>query len=621
MEENFRIDKNSIFTNEEKQFIIDNYATMTADEMKDVLVDKTAKQIRGYAHSKGLKKEKQYRYFTEEEKQYIIDNYNIISNPEIAKSLGVTTKKVNDFGYSHGLLTSEFKVNENYFKTIDTEHKAYWLGFLYADGCVVEGKKKKSTPLSLQLSLAKIDKNHIEKFNKDIESNYKITDHTIKNKYFSSRITISNTEFSKNLIDKGCVPRKSLILTFPTEDIVPNNLIHHFIRGYFDGDGCIHVNKNKDTYSVSFVGTEDFLTTLQNIVFNEVGISKINIQNKGCGKAYQTGWGGINTCKQWYDYLYKNATIWLDRKYDKFQEFVNINYGFVYILTCLADGKQFIGKKKYDNCGQWEDYIGGDSEELRYAIKKYGKDNFKREIIENCTTRKELKEREKYWIDFYNAYINENFYNIPLEDKKPRKAKVICLNTMEIFNSITEASKKYYVNFSSISACCSGKVYTAGTLNNESLRWEYYEVGKEYTHEPYNPSNYIKVVCLNDTQVFNSIREASIYYNMSENKNSIKDCCEGKFRYAGIHPETGDCLVWMFYDDYIKLDDVEFKKVYKNKRVKCINTGEIFDSLEKAREWCGLKSIAHISSCCIGSRKIAGKHPITNEQLKWEYID
>ena len=57
------------------------------------------------------------------------------------------------------------------------------------------------------------------------------------------------------------------------------------------------------------------------------------------------------------------------------------------------------------------------------------------------------------------------------------------------------------------------------------------------------------------------------------------------------------------------------------KRVRCVNTGEEFESTVKASEWCGLKYGTTIGYVCNGGRNYAGKHPITGEKLTWEYVD
>ena len=87
----------------------------------------------------------------------------------------------------------------------------------------------------------------------------------------------------------------------------------------------------------------------------------------------------------------------------------NNYYGFIYITTNKINGKKYIGQKKY--CGNYETYLGSGIA-LKNAIAKYGRENFTREIIEECGTKDELDEREKYWIKYYDATNSDNFYNI-----------------------------------------------------------------------------------------------------------------------------------------------------------------------------------------------------------------
>lgn len=86
-------------------------------------------------------------------------------------------------------------------------------------------------------------------------------------------------------------------------------------------------------------------------------------------------------------------------------------YGFIYITTNHINGKQYIGQKKYDKQDKWKDYLGSGII-LSKAIEKYGKENFSKEIIEECKSKEKLDEREKYWISYYNAVDSDNFYNI-----------------------------------------------------------------------------------------------------------------------------------------------------------------------------------------------------------------
>lgn len=82
-------------------------------------------------------------------------------------------------------------------------------------------------------------------------------------------------------------------------------------------------------------------------------------------------------------------------------------YGFIYITTNLINNKKYIGMHNNFN----DDYLGS-GKLLQYAIKKYGKENFSREILAYAKTKEELAKLEIYYIKIYNAILDENFYNI-----------------------------------------------------------------------------------------------------------------------------------------------------------------------------------------------------------------
>ena len=149
------------------------------------------------------------------------------------------------------------------FEIIDTEEKAYWLGFLYADGSVGSKEDK------IELGLAEKDLKHIEKFRDFMNITNKISYRESTRSY---RISFRSSKCKQDLINKGCIPKKSLILEFPNEKQVPNNLIKHFIRGYFDGDGSIAKNKNK--VRATIISTEDFCWGIKNY------LDSININSK-----------------------------------------------------------------------------------------------------------------------------------------------------------------------------------------------------------------------------------------------------------------------------------------------------------------------------------------------------
>ena len=244
-------------------------------------------------------------------------------------------------------------------------------------------------------------------------------------------------------------------------------------------------------------------------------------------------------------------------------------YGFVYITTNHVNGKQYIGQRKYDKQGKWKEYLGSGII-LSRAIEKYGLENFSKEIIEECKTKKILNEREIYWINYYNAVESDNFYNIAsggdggntiagytddqrnllstkLSDMRKgiinigknngNSRRVICINTMKVFDTINEASIYYNVDKDAIQQCCSdaNKRKTAGEINGERMIWEYYDENKNYEFVPFKRDyKYKQILCLDNNIIYNSVHEAS--KNTGCSIVGIRHCCTGYLKTTkGMH--------------------------------------------------------------------------------------
>lgn len=253
---------------------------------------------------------------------------------KIGKKLGVDRKKVSrelrakgytskySFGDGNEPVWRKYNFNQEYFEDIDTEEKAYWLGFAYADGYV------NSTKTSFELSLNEKDLGHMEKFRKAIDGDMPIR---VKNKkvgekeYKGYSMQVNSEKFKSDLIDKGCIENKSLMLRFPNYSQVPKRLMNDFIRGYADGDGCYYLKHSryegieKTTVSKSMcfelVGTDHFLRG----VINHLGLhtNKIHLLRKSTDKrAKRINYSGPYAL-QIVEQLYSNANIYLERKYQK----------------------------------------------------------------------------------------------------------------------------------------------------------------------------------------------------------------------------------------------------------------------------------------------------------------
>jgi len=222
-----------------------------------------------------------------------------------------------DYNYTYG---RTIFFNENYFEAIDTSEKAYWLGFIFADGSVVKTDKKVSTYNRLQINLSIKDKNHLEKFaqaiNFPIENMF---EHTPTTSYSCTPMVClycNSIKMATDLIKLGCIPNKTYGCNVP---ILDKNLYSHFIRGYFDGDGCISIKKVGQTSisgMYSFTSDEQFLLQLQQLLMENCNLNKTALYQEK--NAVRLSYGGKQQLIRIYNYMYKDSTIHLQRKYDKF---------------------------------------------------------------------------------------------------------------------------------------------------------------------------------------------------------------------------------------------------------------------------------------------------------------
>ena len=200
---------------------------------------------------------------------------------------------------------------KDFFKQIDTEEKAYWLGFIAADGNI----RKDLNCCSIELQRA--DREHLIKFSKCFDDYYQVQD--CDRLFPSSKIRIDSKQCCLDLQQYGIIPNKSLILDIKTE-LIPDFLIKHYIRGYFDGDGsiyCSYPNRlngyNYDEWGINFVGTYNVLSffktylKISNNIIKKNNIYELNVN--GTLKAYEI-----------LSFLYEDAAIYLDRKKEKFKE-------------------------------------------------------------------------------------------------------------------------------------------------------------------------------------------------------------------------------------------------------------------------------------------------------------
>jgi hypothetical protein len=224
---------------------------------------------------------------------------------------------VRDLSKSHITRT----INEEFFSKIDSEEKAYFLGFLYADGSITHN--------SFKLTLHPQDQEILIKFKQSVNSSHKI----ILDRNFYPRFSITNKRMYEDLIKLGCGHKKSLTLKFPNEQQVPSNLLNHFIRGFFDGDGSVNFTVNKKygyiQWIVTFTSSIEFNLDLQrkfsdhiDSKFSELKLYKEKDNDKVC--YFQVGGTNESRIKNIYEFLYKDSLIFLNRKKAKFEEIITL---------------------------------------------------------------------------------------------------------------------------------------------------------------------------------------------------------------------------------------------------------------------------------------------------------
>jgi len=223
--------------------------------------------------------------------------------------------------------TRKYIPNENFFDIIDTEEKAYTLGFMYADG---NNYVKKAHSYEISIKLQEKDKVILERFRdliSPLSSVEIVSDSSVSEIYY--RLRINSKLLTQQLTKLGCIPVKSLILTWP-EWLVDPKLQQHFIRGYFDGDGSLYARKPTKTGQVDWgwqiTSTGQFCLVVKDLLENKLDIHcSISLSKPKTNQITTVlSVGGNLQVKKVLDWLYQDTTIYLPRKYDKYKEFCEL---------------------------------------------------------------------------------------------------------------------------------------------------------------------------------------------------------------------------------------------------------------------------------------------------------
>jgi intein-encoded DNA endonuclease-like protein len=203
--------------------------------------------------------------------------------------------------------------NEDYFANINSEDKAYWLGFIFADGNVKKTSSKCDKVNRLTIGISIKDQQHLEKFKSTIGHTGELYIEHHKKSYSTTPICYlhcNSIKMCEDLAKLNCLPSKTGYSNLPN---IPQELLRHFIRGYFDGDGSI------SPYIFQITSNENILNQINNIISSalNVPLGKIRFYQR-TNKAVDLRYIGKDLMPTIFHYLYDNATVFLERKYDAF---------------------------------------------------------------------------------------------------------------------------------------------------------------------------------------------------------------------------------------------------------------------------------------------------------------
>lgn len=210
---------------------------------------------------------------------------------------------------------------------------AYILGLIVSDGAVEDCRKSSRT---CYLSITNTDRPLLLQVRKELSSNHKLEVRKQMNHSFGDKtylcgecfhFRIANKQIFQDLIDLGVRPRKSLTAILPPN--IPNNLFSYFLRGYFDGDGCLNLSlpPGRKTTRIKVIytsGSKKLLDQINQKLEFLINTSQRRVYKNG--RAYRLIYGKKDSLKI-LEYMYGDldSAPFLKRKYDHYKS-LNLPY-------------------------------------------------------------------------------------------------------------------------------------------------------------------------------------------------------------------------------------------------------------------------------------------------------
>lgn len=311
------------YSKEEIEFI-KKYYPNNLDLLEILMPNRNRKSIILKAFNMGLSKPNNPD-FTSEEDKILYDFYPSNGGKYVQENLLKYRSLYEIHNRAFKLKIAHLSYNENYFNIVNSSEKAYWLGFIYADGYITE----KTNRFGIELNI--VDYEHLQNFLYLLDSNQKIRVRQRPSSFDKSKILTScsillnNRQLHDDLIRLGVLPNKSLILTFPSDELLPAEFRFDFLRGLIDGDGTIGLYNTSKGYKkphISLIsGSEIFIKQIQFIL----KLYNINMNISSKDNIYRLMTEKQDTVFLLLSLLYKNATknSILERKYKNVLDIYN----------------------------------------------------------------------------------------------------------------------------------------------------------------------------------------------------------------------------------------------------------------------------------------------------------
>lgn len=322
--------KARIFTDEQEQFILNNYTTMSnADIASHLGKQYKGSQVNSWLYHHDIKKNGQGCYkstdiFTEQDISYIKEHYMDMTYNEIGKNLGFSAAQISAKVSNLRLPTKKRTINSFYFHNIDTPLKAYLLGFIYADGWIVYNPDQNNYEFGMQLQSS--DRYILDKINEVLGNQNIISHKEPRNIIYNTQVIHSgHTDclrvYSKQLVEDlmlhGIETNKTQKDVYP---ILNSNLFFDFLRGYIDGDGCYYSNTNY-TYMHITSATLSVLQYLQQTLKTYGIVTHIYSEN---AKKHRLMCINTNEMYKLVNHLYYEDDLFcLRRKYNLIKHFLS----------------------------------------------------------------------------------------------------------------------------------------------------------------------------------------------------------------------------------------------------------------------------------------------------------